>query len=80
MYILMKKVIILRKIHVTMCFQTFQFEPEQKICVVMRAMRKKRNIHTSAVDLLHIRIGNLGWCKCRHFKNEAREIDCLCCR
>ena len=48
----MKKVIILRKIHVTMCFQTFQFEPEQKICVVMRAMRKKRNIHTSAVDLL----------------------------
>ena len=29
---------------------------------------------------LHIRIGNLNWCKCRHCKNEAREIDCLCCR
>ena len=29
---------------------------------------------------LHIRIGNLNWCKCRHCKNEAREMDCLCCR
>ena len=57
----------------------------------MRAMRKKLNIneshekktkhiHASAADLLHIRIGNLDWCKCGHCKNEAREIDCLCCR
>ena len=26
--------------------QPFQFEPEQKICVVMRAMRKKLNMFT----------------------------------
>ena len=25
------------------------------------------------------RIGNLKWCKCGHCKNEATEIDCLCC-
>ena len=34
----------------------------------------------SAVLLLHIRIGNLDWCKCRHCKNEGKEIDCLSCR
>ena len=38
--------------------QPFQFEPEQK-CVVTNAMRKKQNIHASAADLLHIRLGNL---------------------
>ena len=42
--------------------------------------KETKHIHTSAADLLHIRIGNLDWCKCRHCKNEAREIDCLCCR
>ena len=26
------------------------------------------------------RIGNLDCYKCGHCKNEAREIDCLCCR
>ena len=47
----------------------------------MRAMREKtKYIHASAADLLHIRKGNLDWCKCGHCKNEAREIDCLCCR
>ena len=46
----------------------------------MRAMRKKtKHVHASAADLLHIRIGYIDWCKCRHCKNEAREIDCLCC-
>ena len=44
-------------------------------------MRKKtKYIYASAADLLHIRIGNIDWCKCVHCKNEAREIDCLCCR
>ena len=45
----------------------------------MRAMRKK-HIHASAADLFMLprkKIGNLNWCKC---KNEAREIDSLCCR
>ena len=52
-----------------------------KKCVVMRAMRKKtKHIHASATDLLHIRIGSLNWYKCGHCKNEARKIDCLCCR
>ena len=39
-----------------------------------------KHIHASAADLLHIRIGNLDSNKCRHFKNEPGEIDCLCCR
>ena len=39
-----------------------------------------KHSHTSAADLLHIRIENLDWCKCGHCKNEARDIDCLCCR
>ena len=39
--------------------------------------KKTKHIHASGADLLHIRIGNLDWCKCRHCKNEAREIDCL---
>ena len=44
-------------------------------------MRKKnKRIHASAADLLHIRKGNLDWCKCGQYKNEARKIDCLCCR
>ena len=33
--------------------------------------------NASAVNLLHIRTGNLDWCKCGHCKNEAREIGCL---
>ena len=40
-------------------------------------MRKKLNIYASAADLLHVR--NLDWCKCGRWKNDAREIDCLCC-
>ena len=44
-------------------------------------MRKKtKHTHASAADLLYIRIENLDWCKCGHWKNEAREIDCICCR
>ena len=47
----------------------------------MRAIRKKtEHIHASDADLLHIRIGNLDWCKCGHCKNETRGIDCLCRR
>ena len=42
--------------------------------------KKTEYIHASAADLLHIRVENLDWCKCWHFKNEAREIVCLCCR
>ena len=46
----------------------------------MSAMRMKQNNYASAANLLHIRIGNLDWRKCRHCKNEAREIACLCLR
>ena len=42
--------------------------------------KETKHIYASAAGSLHIRIGNLDWCKCRHCKNEAREIDCLCCR
>ena len=44
------------------------------------ATSETKYIHASAANLLHIRIGNLDWCKCGHCKNEARKIDCLCCR
>ena len=86
-YILMRKVIILRKIHVTMksfappFFIFILFEPEQKkTCGNASHEKETKHIQASAAKLLHIRIGNLDWCKCRHCKNEAREIDCLCCR
>ena len=42
--------------------------------------KEAKHIHALATDLLFIRIGNLVWCKYGHCKNEAREIDCLCCR
>ena len=50
----MKKVIILRKIHVTIYVQPFQLEPEQKIRVVMRAVRKKLNIFTLQMPIYYI--------------------------
>ena len=42
--------------------------------------KETKPIHASAPDLLHIRLGNLNWCYCGYCKNEAREIDGLCCR
>ena len=42
--------------------------------------RKAKHIHASAAALLHNTIRNLDWCKCGDYKNEAREVDCLCCR
>ena len=61
-------------------FQLFQFEPEQKKRVVMRAFRKKLDIFTLQLSIYCILIGNLDWCKCGHCKNEAREKGCLCYR
>ena len=50
-----------------------------KILTGMRAIEKKtKHIHASAADLLHNRIGSLDWCKRKHCKKEARQIDCLC--
>ena len=63
-YILMKKVIILRKIQVKWRLSLHHFSNisvwawTEANCPIMGAMRKK-NIHTSAAVLLHIRIGNL---------------------
>ena len=42
--------------------------------------KKTKHIYSSAVNLLHIRLGNLIWCKLGYCKNEAREIDRFCCR
>ena len=59
----------------------FSLSLNRKKRVVMRANAKEtKHIYTSAANLLHIRIGNLNWCKCGHCKNEVREIDCLCWR
>ena len=120
-YILMKTVTILRKVHATMktfaspFFNHLSLNLNRKKCVVMkqsfavnafleavvcRYSSKKEflteqvffyraplvatsatiHINTSAVDLFYIGIENLDWCKCEHYKNEAREIDCVCCR
>ena len=52
----------------------------KKTCGKESQLKKAKHIHASSVDLLHIRIGNVNWCKCGHCKNEASKIDCLCCR
>ena len=63
---IMKKGIILRKIHVTIKYfvppflKPFQFEPEQKKTYPNESQGKEtKHVHASAADLLHIRIGNL---------------------
>ena len=62
-------------------FQPFTFDSEQKkTCGNERHEKETKHIHASTANLLHIRIGNIDWCKCGHCKNEARKIDCLCCR
>ena len=79
------KVIILKKIQVTMktfippFFNRFSLRMNRKQRV--RAVRKKiKSVYASAANLLHIGIENLNCCKGGHCKNEAREIDCLCGR
>ena len=52
----------------------------KKTCGKEGHEKETKRIYASAGDLLHIRIGNLDWCKCGHCKNEAKEIDRLCCR
>ena len=75
---LMIKVVILKKIQVTMktfalpFFKPFQIEPEQKKTSGNESHEKEtKYIYASAADLLHIRKGNLNWCKCGHSKNEG---------
>ena len=84
-YILIKKVIILRKMQVMMktwappFFNNFSLSlNRKKNCGSETHEKKTKPIYTSAADLLLIRIENLDWCKCKHLKNQAREIDCLC--
>ena len=26
------------------------------------------------------RVGHIGWCSCRNYQEESREVNCLCCR
>ena len=82
-YILMKKVIILRKIQVPMkifalpILNHFSLGLSRKKHVVMRAMRKKtKHIHTSAADLLHFRIRNFDMT----LSKRSKRIYCLSCR
>ena len=79
----MKIVIFLKKMQDfrSIIFQPFQFEPEQKkTCGNESHEKETEHFYSSAIVLLHIRTGNLNWCKCGHCKNEATEIDCLCCK
>ena len=81
----MKKVIILQKIQVTMrtfvlpFFNHFSLSMNRKQRVRARR-KKKKHIYASAANLSYIRKGNLNCCMGGHCKNEATEIDCLCCR
>ena len=50
-----------------------------KFSIGMRAIWKKLNIFMLQLPIYY-RLEYLYWCKCRHCKNEARKIDCLCCR
>ena len=52
----------------------------KKTCGNECHQKETKYSHASAVDLLHIRIENLDWCKYGHCKSEARDIDCLWCR
>ena len=59
---LMMKLIILKKIQVTMktFAPTFQFEPgQEKTCSNESHEKETKHIYTSAADLLFIRKGNL---------------------
>ena len=82
----MKKVIILEKIQVIMktfvppFFNHFSLSLNRKRSGNESHEKEIKHIDASAADLLHVRIGNLNWCKCEHCKKDAREIDCLCCR
>ena len=42
--------------------------------------KETEHSHTSAADLLRIRIRNLDYCKCGHCINEVREMHCFHCR
>ena len=68
----MKKVTILRKIHVTMKSFALPFSTIERSQIY--SCFSYRYITCS------IRIGILYWGKCGHYKNEEREIYCLCCR
>ena len=62
--------------------KSFQFEPEQKKTCGDESHEKEniinyeetKHIYDSAANVLHIRIGNLNWCKCEQYKNEIREV------
>ena len=84
---LMKKVIILKKIQVTMktiippIFSHFSLSlNRKKTCGNGSHGKETEHIYASATNLLHIIKWNLNWCKCGNCRNETREIDCLCCR
>ena len=60
---------------------TFQFEPKLKKAFGNENLKKEiKHIQASDANLVHLRVGILDWCKCRHCKNKVRKIDCLCCR
>ena len=81
-HILMKKLVILKKIQVTMKTSaplffnhfglslkkiTFGNESHEKVT---------KHIYASTASLIHIRIENLNWYKCKYCKTEGREIAC----
>ena len=76
-FYLMKRVIILKRIQVTMKTSVPPFFNHLGLSL----NRKKACGNESyEKETEYIRIGNLNCCKCGDCKNEARELDWLCCR
>ena len=83
----MKIVIILKKIQVTMNTFALPFLNHfslqvnwKKMCGNESHEKETKHTYASAANLLHIRIGNINWCKWGYCKSEAKEIDCFCYR
>ena len=75
-FYLMKKMIILKKIHVTMKNFTSPFFNHLSLCLNRKKCgnenheKEIRYIYSSAASLFYIRIRNLNW-------RKVREINCL---
>ena len=64
--------IIPRKMHMTKYTSTISaWAWTESTCGNESHEKETKYIHNPAADLLHIRIENLDWCKCGHFKNDA---------
>ena len=77
---LMEKVVILKKRQTTIktfpppFFNHFSLNLNRiKTCGNESHEKETKIIYALATNLLHIKIGNVNWCKCAHCKNERKK-------